>query len=311
MRNSPLAGWVNNMEFSEQYQSYLDQINQVIEEEFQIPDLPQRHVFEAMRYGILGGGKRIRPVLTMAVCDLLGGSLKDAAVVGCAVECIHNYSLIHDDLPCMDNDDLRRGRPTCHRVFPENIALLAGDGLLNRAFELLSDTDRYENMTPSAVLAVIRAVSRAAGVFGMIGGQVIDLEYENRTDVTLEELRELHARKTGELIRVSAACGCLCAGVLDDKDKKYQKIAQFSAKLGLAFQIKDDILDVVGQEEILGKPVGSDAESHKNTFVSLMGLTQAERELEQLTAEAKGALDGFARADFLLALADYLVNRNY
>lgn len=299
------------MEFLEQYQTYLKEIETVMEEEFSVPELPQREVFEAMRYGALGGGKRVRPVLVMAVCRMLGGNLKDAALVGCAIECIHSYSLIHDDLPCMDDDDLRRGRPTCHKVFKENIALLAGDGLLTRAFEILSDTSRYESMTSDAVLAVIRAVSVAAGAYGMIGGQVMDLACEGRTDVELEVLRLLHAKKTGELIGVSAACGCFCAGILDKRDKRFEKIRQFSTKLGLAFQVKDDILDVVGKEEVLGKPIGSDAESQKTTFVSLMGLKEAERELERLTAEAKQALAGFEQAEFLLDFADYLLNRSY
>lgn len=300
-----------NMEFLSQYKLYLDAINDALDQEFSVPDLAQKQVFEAMRYGVLGGGKRIRPVLTMAVSDMLGGSRADALRVGCAVECIHSYSLIHDDLPCMDDDDLRRGRPTCHKVFPENIALLAGDGLLNRAFELLSDKRPYERMRTDAVLAVIRAVSGASGAYGMIGGQVIDLSCENRTDVTLPLLQELHAKKTGALIRVSALCGCLCAGILDETDKKYQKILQFSAKLGLAFQIKDDILDVIGKEDVIGKPVGSDAKSHKNTFVTLMGQEAAEKELQRLTEEAKAALSGMEDTAFLLSFAEYLLNREY
>lgn len=305
-----MRDWENNMNFKEQYQAYLEPINREIAAAFSVPQLPQKHVFEAMHYGISGGGKRIRPVLTMAVCDMLGGSLSDAARVGCAIEAIHNYSLIHDDLPCMDNDDLRRGRPSCHKAYGEDIALLAGDGLLNRAFELLSDMERYESMTPAAVLKTVRIIAEASGAFGMIGGQVMDLEGENRTDVTLAELTELHKRKTGELIRAAAACGCLCAGILDPKNEKYQKIIEFSVKLGLAFQIKDDILDVTGKEEILGKPIGSDAQQHKNTFVTFMGLEAAEKELERLTAEAKAALDRLLHTEFLIGFADYLLNRD-
>ena len=300
-----------NMDFLTQYKIYLNRVNQALEKEFSVPDLAQKQVFEAMRYGVLGGGKRIRPVLTLAVSDMLGGSGADALRVGCAIECIHSYSLIHDDLPCMDNDDLRRGRPTCHKVFPESIALLAGDGLLNRAFELLSAPRPYEKMDAEAVLSVIREIAGASGAFGMIGGQVIDLDCENRTDVTLALLRELHAKKTGALIRVSALCGCLCAGILDETDKNYQKILQFSAKLGLAFQIKDDILDVTGKEEVLGKPIGSDEKSHKTTFVTLMGQEAAKRELSRLTEEAKEALSGMGDTAFLLSFAEYLLNREY
>ena len=299
------------MNFSEQYQQFLDKINNEIENFSKVPDLYQKHVFEAMQYGLCGGGKRIRPVLTMAVCDMLGGNLNDAVKVGCAIECIHNYSLIHDDLPCMDDDNLRRGRPTCHIAFEENIALLAGDALLNLAFELLSDTCRYEEMTPADVLSAIHAISKASGAFGMIGGQVIDLECENRTDVTETELRQLHRLKTGELIRVSAECGCICAGISDKRNIIYQKIIYFSTKLGLAFQIKDDILDVIGQEEIIGKPVGSDAECNKNTFVTLMGLEGAKTELNRVTADAKNILNGLDNSDFLVSFADYLLNRDY
>lgn len=298
------------MEFSVKYQEYLADINQEIAQISTVPDCLQKSVFDAMRYGLTGGGKRIRPVLTVAVSDMLGGNHQDAVKVACAIECIHNYSLIHDDLPCMDDDDLRRGRPTCHKVFPENIALLAGDGLLNLAFELLSDTSRYEQLTDSAVVKLIAAVSKASGAYGMIGGQVIDLESEGRSDVTESRLRELHKRKTGELIRVAAECGCICAGVTDKSREEYQNILEFSAKLGLAFQIKDDILDVIGEEEQLGKPIGSDAQSQKNTFITLMGLEGAKAELAQLTQGAKDALRAFDDAEFLLSLADYLLYRD-
>ncbi|MBQ2614258.1 MAG: polyprenyl synthetase family protein [Clostridia bacterium] len=298
------------MEFAKQYEAYLKDINEELDRISAVPELLQKSVFSAMQYGLHGGGKRIRPVLTVAVCDLLGGNHQDAVKVACAIECIHNYSLIHDDLPCMDDDDLRRGRPTCHKVFPENIALLAGDGLLNLAFELLSDTTRYETLSDSALVRLIGAVSRASGAYGMIGGQVIDLESEGLADMTLERLLELHRGKTGELIRVAAECGCICAG-LEKNDEKYQKIMEFSAKLGLAFQVKDDILDVIGQEELVGKPIGSDAESQKNTFVTFMGLEGAEMELSKLTEEAKNALSGFWQAEFLLQLADYLLTRKY
>lgn len=299
------------MEFSKKYQDYLDIINQELNNIIKVPNLPQKSVFEAMEYGLMAGGKRIRPVICVAVADMLNGNLKDAVKVGAAIECIHNYSLIHDDLPCMDNDDFRRGRPTCHKVFKESIALLAGDGLLNLSFELLSDTTRYSNLTPTDILSIIREISYSSGCYGMIGGQVIDLESENKSDLTLDELCGLHSRKTGELIKVSAICGCICGGILDKNDEKYKKIIEFSSKLGLAFQVKDDILDVIGDEIMLGKPVGSDLESNKNTFVSLMGIERAEEELERLTTEAKSALDDIDNNDFLIELADYLLKREY
>ncbi len=302
---------MNSMDFSLQYQKYLNDINQEISAISAVPEALQKSVFLAMQYGLNGGGKRIRPVLTLAVSDMLGGNYHDALKVACAIECIHNYSLIHDDLPCMDDDDMRRGRPTCHVVFPENIALLAGDGLLNLAFELLSDTSRYQTLSHGSIVRLIREISSASGAWGMIGGQVIDLESEGRTDMTQERLLELHKHKTGDLIRVSAVCGCICAGILDEEQEEYKKIVDFSSKLGLAFQIKDDILDVVGDENRLGKPVGSDASCEKNTFVTLMGLEGAKEELSRLTEEAKFALNSFAKNEFLLSLAEYLLHRDY
>lgn len=306
-----MGDWVNNMDFSLQYDVYLAEINDEIEKISKREKLPEETVFTAMMYGLSAGGKRIRPVLTVAVCDALGGSHRDAIRVGCAIECIHNYSLLHDDLPCMDDDDLRRGRPTCHKVYGEATALLAGDGLLNLAFELLSDETQYESLSAQEILAVIKAVSNASGVYGMIGGQAIDLACENRDDVTMEQLSALHRHKTGDLIRVSALAGCLCAHVSEETDDRYQKILEYSTKLGLAFQIKDDILDVVGQEELLGKPIGSDAEEHKTTFVTLLGLEKAKEELDRITREAKNAIADLPNGTFLLALADYLLNREF
>ena len=204
------------MNFSSQYQEYLNDINKEIASIACVPESLQKSVFAAMNYALTGGGKRIRPVLTVAICDMLGGNHQDAIKVASALECIHTYSLIHDDLPCMDDDDMRRGRPTCHKVFPENIALLAGDGLLNLAFELLSDTSRYETLSESVIVKLIAKVSKASGIHGMIGGQVIDLESEGLSNVTEERLRELHRLKTGALSLVSAQCGCICAGILDE-----------------------------------------------------------------------------------------------
>ncbi len=306
-KNNPSRDWVNKMSFQEQYKVYLTQFEEVLTGQYPAVDLLQKKVFEAMRYGVLDGGKRIRPILTMAVCDMLGGNLADAARVGCAIESIHSYSLIHDDLPCMDNDDMRRGKPSCHKAFGEDIALLAGDGLLTNAFGILAETD----LPAELALATVRELSKAAGCYGMIGGQVIDLACEDRTDVTLEELTELHRGKTGALIRVSAVCGCLCGGYFDESHEKIQKIVAFSEKLGLAFQIKDDILDVIGDELALGKPIGSDAEQNKTTFVTLLGLEKAEEELARLTKEAKELIGGIPGSEFLLDFADYLLNRNH
>ncbi|MEE1050364.1 MAG: farnesyl diphosphate synthase [Clostridia bacterium] len=299
------------MDFKSKYNIYLKAVEEQIEEYFAEKDVPQKEVLDAMKYAISAGGKRIRPVLVMSVAELFGAGIKDAARVALAVECVHNYSLIHDDLPCMDDDDLRRGRPTCHKVYGESTALLAGDGLLNCAFEILSDRQKYENISAESLVAITSCLATASGVWGMIGGQVIDLIHEKRTDVTLDEIIVKHAGKTGALIRAAAVCGALCAG-LAENDEKISAIDEFSSKLGLAFQIKDDILDVIGDEEVLGKPIGSDEKSGKATFVSLMGMDAASEYLDTVTSEAKCALEIFGEsARFLNDLADFLLTRSY
>lgn len=301
----------NFMNFEAKYNTYLKAVEAQIEECFKPCDIPQKNVVDAMRYAISSGGKRIRPVLVMAAAELFGADMTDAARVALAVECVHNYSLIHDDLPCMDNDDLRRGRATCHKVYGESTALLAGDGLLNIAFEILSDESKFKTLDGECLIAIIRCLASASGIWGMIGGQVVDLEHEGRSDVTLDEIVYKHSGKTGALIRAAAICGCLCAKV-QENDEKISAIDEFSSKLGLAFQIKDDILDIIGEEDVLGKPIGSDERSGKATFVSLLGMSAAEEYLSKTTLEAKTALNMFGdKAWFLDSLADYLLGRSY
>lgn len=303
------------MDFKHKYNIYRDKIEDEINKRFNPPEILQKSVFEAMQYAICAGGKRIRPVLTLAAAELCGGAPDAALPAALAIECIHNYSLIHDDLPCMDNDDLRRGRPTCHKAFPENIALLAGDGLLNMAFEILSDRKSFKELDAENVIEITSVISKAAGVYGMIGGQTVDLESEERNDVTFDELVYLHERKTGALIRAAAVCGCLCAQTKENVGEIaniIEVIDEFSSKLGLAFQIKDDILDVEGTEDVLGKPIGSDKESKKTTFVTLLGLDNAKKYLEKTTDEAKAAIKSLGdKARFFEELADYLLNRTY
>lgn len=299
------------MDFKAKYDEYLGIINAQIKEYFAEKNTPQKVVTDAMCYAVSAGGKRIRPVLVLAMAELFGADMNDAARVALAIECIHNYSLIHDDLPCMDDDDLRRGRPTCHKVFPENIALLAGDGLLNSAFEILSDVNNFKNISSDSLISIISYLSAASGVNGMIGGQVVDLIHENGGDIGLDEIIYKHSGKTGALIRAAAVCGALCSGVSAD-DERVSAIAEFSENLGLAFQIKDDILDVEGEEEVLGKPIGSDEKSEKVTFASLLGCQAAEEYLNDTTSDAKKALAIFDKsAWFLYELADFLLTRNY
>ena len=286
-------------------------VNSKLEEIARVPDVPEKSVYEAMRYSLLAGGKRLRPVLTAAAALMTGGDFDDAVTAGCALECVHTYSLIHDDLPCMDDDDLRRGKPTCHKVFPENIALLAGDGLLTKAFEIISAPDSFGRLSAETVNKLALCLSRAAGCGGMIGGQVIDLESENMENISAERLTLMHRKKTGAMIEAAALMGALIGGITDENSGEYKAISDYAMNLGLAFQIKDDILDVVGDENVLGKPVGSDEQQGKNTFVTLLGISGAEKRLKKCTADAIGAIEIFGeKGAFLRGLARKLASRD-
>ena len=265
----------------------------------------QQHVMQAMKYSITAGGKRIRPVLVLEFCRQCGGDPQTALAFASALEMVHTYSLIHDDLPCMDNDDMRRGRPSCHIQFGEANALLAGDGLLTLAFETLAKADKRIVGTENIVKAV-SILSQAAGVLGMIGGQVIDLESEGKkTD--LAHITQMYSLKTGALLKAGTQLGCLAG---NGSEEQMSLAGTYAEKIGLAFQIVDDILDVVSSAEILGKPIGSDEENEKSTFVTLMGLAQAQGEVEKLSREAKDILDEWGTSDtFLYELTDMLAHR--
>ena len=260
-------------------------------------------LLEAMRYSLLAGGKRLRPVFVLAFCEAVGGKLSDALPGACAVEMVHTYSLIHDDLPCMDNDDYRRGRLTCHKVYGDDIATLAGDALLTAAFETLSEAQG----DPGTLLRCVAVLARSAGEHGMVAGQVLDLEGEKRS-LSPEDLRMVHRHKTGDLI--SAACRM---GVILGGGTAWQEEAagEFAQALGMAFQIRDDMLDEIGSQEELGKPVGSDQVNGKSTFVSLYGLARCQTLVEEETRRALEALDrgDFRETGFLRALALSLTSR--
>jgi geranylgeranyl diphosphate synthase type II len=260
----------------------------------------------AERYSLLAGGKRIRPSLVLEFCRALGGSDASALPFAAAVEMVHTYSLIHDDLPCMDNDDLRRGRPTCHKAFGEATALLAGDGLLTRAFGVIAANG---DVSAEGRCAAVAALSRAAGGFGMIGGQVMDLAGEG-TALPYEKLLKLHANKTGALIAVSAELGCLAAGLLPH-DPRVQAARRYAEGIGLAFQIVDDVLDATADEKVLGKTVGSDKKCEKTTFLTYFTPERALELAAEHTACAKEALREFENNERLLRLADYLLEREY
>lgn len=284
------------MEFAKQLEYYRNKINDNMHA---LMDGETGHIYDAMRYSLYEGGKRIRPVLTLAVCDAFGGDDKAALCFGCALEMIHTYSLIHDDLPCMDNDDLRRGKPTNHKIFGEAMATLAGDALLNRACETALGGGFGVEITVEA----LKIIFSASGADGMIGGQVIDMESEGRT-IDGETLLTLHRKKTGALINAAVSLGAVCAG----KDKNI--LSDYSAALGLAFQIRDDILDVEGSAAKFGKPINSDEKNGKNTFVTLYALSGAKKRLGEETQRAKAAADKLGESgEFLSALADYLLKR--
>lgn len=261
---------------------------------------PQARLFDAMEYSLLGGGKRLRPIFTFAFCRMCGKDWKAAAPFAAAIEMIQTYSLIHDDLPAMDNDDFRRGRPTNHKVYGEAMAILAGDALLTDAFAMAA---RNEVADLEDLRTAMGILSECTGSLGMVGGQVLDMESESR-ELTEDEVLAIQSRKTGCLI--SAAC---CLGVIagGGTEKQLDAAAQFAAGIGLAFQIRDDMLDVIGTREEMGKGVGTDGK--KNTFVRLYGLEKCEELVQTYTQYALNALDAFENAEFLTALAEELTQR--
>lgn len=264
---------------------------------------PQMKLIDAMNYSLKAGGKRIRPALVYAFCEALGGNIEAAVAPACAIEMIHTFSLIHDDLPAMDNDDFRRGKPSLHKKFNEAMAILAGDALAVLPFEIIADA---HELTAEQKVLIISVLANSVGRDGMIGGQVIDMENEERTDVTEEELKNMYRCKTGQLIAVSCVMGAICAEVSNDV---VRAAAEYGLRLGLAFQIIDDILDVTGTQEEIGKPVGSDEREHKTTFVTLYGVEKAQEIADKVTAEALEWLDAIDDNEFLRELTEKLLRR--
>ena len=265
-------------------------------------------IFDSMRYSVENGGKRVRPLLTLLFCDACGGDVEKALPLADAVEYIHTYSLIHDDLPCMDNDDFRRGKPSNHKVYGEAFALLAGDGLLTAAFERITDCQKSGLYSAEVAVNAIFTLSHLAGSRGMIGGQVIDLLNENNSDVDFANLKLMDNLKTGALIESACVMGCIAAGA--DKEK-INAASEFAQKIGLAFQIKDDILDVTSTLEKLGKMAGSDAQNGKSTYVTLLGVEECQKLVDKLTDDALKALDAFENNEALKEYALYLAKRDY
>lgn len=267
-------------------------------------DLAYNEVIKAARYSLKLGGKRIRPIIMMEFCKLFGGKAEDVLDFAIALEMIHTYSLIHDDLPCMDNDDMRRGKPSCHIAFSEDMALLAGDGLLTEAFKVCANA----NTTDMVKIKAVATLSEMAGISGMLGGQVVDLSFvKNPPDI--DALCNMYALKTGCLLRAAAIIGTYSANQNDELVKKADLFAQ---KVGLAFQIIDDILDKTADATLLGKPIGSDEKNDKTTFVTLLGLEGAKETAKKLTDEAISIIDSFnGDTENIRALTYYLLDRNF
>ena len=292
------------MDYKTQYQMYLSQASAALEDAC-AKFLPEEsEVCRAARYSLLGGGKRIRAVLVLSVCDMLGGDPQTARAFSAAVEMLHCYSLIHDDMPCMDNDDFRRGRPSCHKQFGEATALLAADALVTAAFEVLA----HAKCSAESRIEAVQLLARGGGDRGMLYGQELDKHFET-VRAGEAELLNLHAHKTGALIIAAVELGCAAAGVRPDTDTR-KALVRYAAELGLVFQIVDDILDVTSTTEELGKPVGSDADNDKTTFITLYGLQGAHEEAERHNAAALAALDALGPgADFLRLMAAELLER--
>ncbi len=259
---------------------------------------------ESMKYSLMAGGKRLRPVLLMAAADAVGAKGTDYLTTGCAMEMIHTYSLIHDDLPAMDDDDYRRGKLTNHKVYGAGMATLAGDALLTLAFEVML---RQQGVSAEKLVQVVREISTAAGPDGMVGGQALDMESEDK-QISMETMKNIHLGKTGALFRAAIRSGAILGGASEDE---LQALTVYADNFGLAFQITDDILDVIGDEQVIGKPVGSDEKNHKSTYVTLTSLEEAQKLAQEAVDTAIDALKIFGEeADFLRELVAFLVKRN-
>ena len=270
-------------------------------------EFTEQTLIDSMEYSLMCGGKRIRPLLTLLFCELCGEDAKKALPFACAVEMIHTYSLIHDDMPCMDDDDYRRGKPSNHKVYGEDIATLSGDALQSLAFEIMTSDDVANSISPKNALKAANALAKHCGVLGMVGGQVIDIQHEGKkADISI--LQEMDEKKTAALIKASCEMGCIVAGA---DEEKINAATQYAHSIGIAFQIVDDILDVTSTSEQLGKPVGSDSENEKSTYVSLLGIDKCRELVKELTDSAINSLSVFDNdTQALKDLALSLANRN-
>lgn len=295
------------MEFKNSLKIKSDYIEELLKKYMPKEDGYQSTIMESMNYSLKAGGKRLRPILTLEACKIVGGSEEDAIPFAMAIEMIHTYSLIHDDLPSLDNDDLRRGKPTNHKVYGEAMAILAGDGLLNYAYEIMLSSSLNKD-NPEKYLRAIGEIAKGAGIYGMIGGQVVDVESEN-TLIPKEKLDYIHLNKTAAIM-----VGCMRAGAIvgNANEEQLEKVTKYAKNIGLSFQIVDDILDIIGDESKLGKHVGSDIENNKSTYPSLIGLEKSKEVATQLINEARENIKTLnGDYSFLDGLANYIIDREY
>ena len=264
-------------------------------------------IYESMRYSLMAGGKRLRPILCLATCELVGGTITQAMPTACALEMVHTMSLIHDDLPAMDNDDYRRGKLTNHKVYGDDVAILAGDALLAYAFEFIAE--RTEGVSAPAILEVIRRLGRAVGAAGLVGGQLVDLASEGNPDTSIDTLNFIHRHKTAALLEVSVFSGAVLAGA---DSQTIERLSRYAQNIGLAFQIVDDVLDITSTQEELGKSIGKDVQAQKATYPSIWGLEESRQQAEALVKAAKDELEPFGGLKQpLVAIADYITARTH
>lgn len=295
------------MDVKERLSDYAEMTAEALERYLPLTECLQRRVIEAARYSLSAGGKRVRPALVMEFCRVCGGEPETALPAACAIEMLHTFSLIHDDLPCMDDDDMRRGKPSCHKAFGEATAVLAGDALAILPFQIIAEAGLKKMLSQDAALKIIKLLAELSGISGMIGGQTVDLENEGKQP-PVGVVLEMYRMKTGALLEFCCKAGCIAAGAGADKQLS---AGSYGQRLGLAFQIVDDILDVTADEKLLGKPVGSDKADGKYTYVTAVGLEKAREQARSLTAQAVELLADFEDNEFLVGLTNMLLNRQY
>ncbi|SNR86894.1 farnesyl-diphosphate synthase [Anaerovirgula multivorans] len=294
------------MDLKQDLSHYIELINKELQKYMDIYPRKNKTLIDAMNYSLMAGGKRLRPVLALASYNIFNHEIEEVLPYACGIEMIHTYSLIHDDLPAMDNDDYRRGKLTNHKVFGEGTAILAGDGLLNYAFEImLQDAVKRKNVSP--YVESMRVIAEAAGINGMIGGQIVDLESENKT-IDGDTLEYIHLKKTAALITAPLKIGAIIGQASEVDIENMEFIGR---NLGLAFQIRDDILDIIGENDKLGKNVGSDENKQKSTYPSIHGLEYSINKVKELTLSANEKLMKYNNASFLYELSNYLINREF